>query len=427
MITQRTRSGGTANAAAIAGNAMFIMESSETTSAPAAATHRDIPRMMTRHARSDRLGRPRRRRARGLPGRRRRGIRHRDHHAAARRVGARPARGGAGADGDDVDRQPGADLVVPRRGRPRGRPALRARRRAGDGAGHDALRGRTVGVARTVRRSLPDRVGAVAPSSCHGFLSDALESLPGARRRGRTHLGARGHDRAVEHALLPRLWAAPERVRRDRGRLRDGHAPLARRRARALRAAHLGDLRGGGLARRDDVRRLVDRAPLARPDERSRVPLHHRGAAAPDGLALASVSAVKPDLVDIKVGATAEVSYTVDEGKTAHAMGNRGVHVFATPFVIGMLEDAAGAVMRPHFPPGAGSVGTMVEMKHLAATPVGLKVRAKATLLESDGKRFLFSIEAWDDKEKIAEGRHERFFVPDMEKFLARAMKKSAS
>jgi predicted thioesterase len=131
--------------------------------------------------------------------------------------------------------------------------------------------------------------------------------------------------------------------------------------------------------------------------------------------------------VDIKVGATAEVSYTVDEGKTAHAMGNRGVHVFATPFVIGMLEDAAGAVLRPHFPPGAGSVGTMVEMKHLAATPVGLKVRAKATLLESDGKRFLFSVEAWDDKEKIAEGRHERFFVPDMEKFLARAMKKSAS
>src|SRR5213594_3300604 len=54
MITQRTRSGGTEKAFAIAGNAMFIMESSDTTSAPAAATHRDIPRMMTRHARSDR-------------------------------------------------------------------------------------------------------------------------------------------------------------------------------------------------------------------------------------------------------------------------------------------------------------------------------------------------------------------------------------
>jgi fluoroacetyl-CoA thioesterase len=107
-------------------------------------------------------------------------------------------------------------------------------------------------------------------------------------------------------------------------------------------------------------------------------------------------------------------------------MGNRGVHVFATPYVVGLLEDAAGAVMRPHYPPGGGSVGTMVEMKHLAATPVGMKVRAKATLLESDGKRYLFSVEAWDEKEKIAEGRHERFVVADMERFLARAMKKSA-
>ena len=131
--------------------------------------------------------------------------------------------------------------------------------------------------------------------------------------------------------------------------------------------------------------------------------------------------------MDIGPGATAEVGFTVSEDQTAHAMGNRGVHVFATPFVIGMLEDAAGAVLRPHLPPGGGSVGTMVEMKHLAATPVGMKVRAKATLLESDGKRYLFSVEAWDEKEKIAEGRHERFVVPDMEKFLARAMRKRAS
>ena len=130
--------------------------------------------------------------------------------------------------------------------------------------------------------------------------------------------------------------------------------------------------------------------------------------------------------MDIKPGATAEVGFTVSEDKTAHAMGNRGVHVFATPYVIGLLEDAAGAVLKPHLSPGAGSVGTMVEMKHLAATPVGMKVRARATLLESDGKRYLFTVEAWDEKEKIAEGRHERFVVPDMEKFLARAMKKNA-
>ena len=128
--------------------------------------------------------------------------------------------------------------------------------------------------------------------------------------------------------------------------------------------------------------------------------------------------------MDIAPGATAEVSGIVDADRTADAMGNRGVHVFATPFLIGMLEDAAGSVLRPHLPPGAGTVGTMVEMKHLAATPVGMKVRARARLLESDGKRYLFSVEAWDEQDKIAEGRHERFVVPDMEKFLARAMKK---
>src|SRR5437867_4666017 len=383
MITQRTRSGGTEKAFAIAGNAMFIMESSDTTSAPAAATHRDIPRMMTRHARSDRLGGPRRGRARGLTRRRRRRVRDRDHHASARRVGARPALGGARADGDDGARQPRADLVKPRRGGPCGRPR-------------------------------------------DGFLSHAPALLPGARRGGRARLRARGHHRTAEHPVLPRRRSSPQRVRWYRGGLRDGHAPVARRRARALRTADLGDLRGGRGARRDDVRGLVGRAEAPRPHERSRVSRHHRGPVGRDGLALASLSAVKPDLVDIEIGATAEVGGTVDDSKTAHAMGNRGVHVFATPFVIGMLEDAAGAVMRPHLPPGAGSVGTMVEMKHLAATPVGLTVRARATLLESDGKRYLFSVEAWDDKEKIAEGRHERFFVPDMEKFLARAMKKSA-
>ena len=66
----------------------------------------------------------------------------------------------------------------------------------------------------------------------------------------------------------------------------------------------------------------------------------------------------------------------------------------------------------------------MVEMKHLAATPAGMKARAKATLLETDGRRFLFSVEAWDEKEKIAEGRHERFVIPNLAKFLERAMKK---
>src|SRR2546427_35106 len=76
---------------------------------------------------------------------------------------------------------------------------------------------------------------------------------------------------------------------------------------------------------------------------------------------------------------------------------------------------------------GAGTVGTMVEMRHLAPTPVGMNVRAKATLLETNGKRYLFAVEAWDDKDKIAEGKHERVLVLDMEKFLERAMLKGGA
>jgi predicted thioesterase len=130
--------------------------------------------------------------------------------------------------------------------------------------------------------------------------------------------------------------------------------------------------------------------------------------------------------MDLEPGATAEVTMTVGPDRTAHAMGNHGVHVLATPFVVGLLENAANAVLAPHLPPGAGTVGTMVEMKHLAATPVGMTVRARATLLETDGRRFLFAVEAWDAADKIAEGRHERFVVPDLQKFLARAMRKQA-
>ena len=130
--------------------------------------------------------------------------------------------------------------------------------------------------------------------------------------------------------------------------------------------------------------------------------------------------------VQIAPGTSAEVSCTVTPDRTAEALGNRGVNVFATPFLVGLLEDAAGAVIRPHLPPGASTVGTLVEMRHLAPTPVGLTVRARATLLESDGRRFLFAVEAWDDREKVAEGRHERFIIPSLETFLARALKKTS-
>jgi predicted thioesterase len=129
--------------------------------------------------------------------------------------------------------------------------------------------------------------------------------------------------------------------------------------------------------------------------------------------------------VPAQVGDKGHATLTVTDDRTADALGMRGVKVFATPFLVSLMEDAAGTVMKPHLPPGGSSVGTMVNVKHLAATPVGMTVRAEATLLETDGKRFLFSVEAWDDKEKIGEGRHERFAVADLEKFLGRVMRKA--
>ncbi|HET8577720.1 MAG TPA: thioesterase family protein [Methylomirabilota bacterium] len=129
----------------------------------------------------------------------------------------------------------------------------------------------------------------------------------------------------------------------------------------------------------------------------------------------------------LEPGQSAEVERTVTPDLTADVLGNPGVKVLATPFVVTLLENAAHAVMKPHLPSGGGTVGTMVEMKHLAPTPLGMKVRAKATVLETDGKRCLFQVEAYDEVEKIAEGRHERFIIPNLEKFLDRAMKKGKS
>lgn len=129
--------------------------------------------------------------------------------------------------------------------------------------------------------------------------------------------------------------------------------------------------------------------------------------------------------MDIAPGTTAEITLTVTPDRTADALGNHGVAVLATPFLIGLLETAAHRLMAPVIPPGGGTVGTMVEVRHLAATPVGMSVTAKATLLETNGRRFLCAVEAWDDCEKVAEGRHERFLVRDLPAFLRKTLAKS--
>jgi fluoroacetyl-CoA thioesterase len=129
--------------------------------------------------------------------------------------------------------------------------------------------------------------------------------------------------------------------------------------------------------------------------------------------------------MSLTAGATHEITRTVTADMTADALGNPGVMVFATPCVLTLIENACNEMLQPHLPAGAATVGTAVDMKHLGATPLGMEVRAKATLLETDGRRFVFSVEVSDAKEKVAEAKHERFLVNDLAKFLARAMKKA--
>jgi predicted thioesterase len=121
----------------------------------------------------------------------------------------------------------------------------------------------------------------------------------------------------------------------------------------------------------------------------------------------------------IAPGLVGEVELIVQPADTADALGNRGVHALATPRLVALLELAAIRALEPHLPPGAGTVGTRIDVRHLAATPVGMQARIRATLREVDGRRLVFDIEGEDAAERIVEGTHERFQV-DQARFLAR-------
>jgi fluoroacetyl-CoA thioesterase len=127
------------------------------------------------------------------------------------------------------------------------------------------------------------------------------------------------------------------------------------------------------------------------------------------------------------VGQACERERTVTPELTADHFGNSGVHVFATPALISLLEETAIACVQDNLAPGQGTVGTRIDVQHLAATPVGLVVRSRARLVEIDGRKLVFEVEAEDNRERIATGRHERFIVNSMEKFLNRAAEKLQS
>ena len=125
----------------------------------------------------------------------------------------------------------------------------------------------------------------------------------------------------------------------------------------------------------------------------------------------------------LEPGAKTRVEKTVEQKDTARAVASGLAEVFATPSMIALMENAAYLAVQPMLPEGMSTVGVRIDAKHIAATPVGLKVWAEAVLVETDGRRLTFEIEAFDEKEKIGEARHERFVI-DEQKFMSRAQAK---
>ena len=123
-------------------------------------------------------------------------------------------------------------------------------------------------------------------------------------------------------------------------------------------------------------------------------------------------------------GMTGEVVTMVTYENTAAAIGAGGVEVFGTPMLIALMENASWKAVADALDEGYVTVGTHVNISHLAATPVGQQVRASAELVEIDNRRLVFNVVAYDERQKVGEGQHERTIV-NLERFLARVKAQS--
>jgi len=126
----------------------------------------------------------------------------------------------------------------------------------------------------------------------------------------------------------------------------------------------------------------------------------------------------------LQAGMVFEKTITVTDALSAkHLAGQGGIAVFSTPELVRFVEICALEGMRPFLAEGQETVGTRVDIRHLAATPVGMRVTAKCTLTEVDRRRLGFTFEVHDELDKIGEGAHERFII-DREKQQQRLQEK---
>lgn len=119
------------------------------------------------------------------------------------------------------------------------------------------------------------------------------------------------------------------------------------------------------------------------------------------------------------------VERVVTEEMSALRMGSGELMVLATPCMIAMIEEAAWKSISAELEEGQGSVGTLMDVKHTAPTPMGMKVTCESVLKEVDRRRLVFDVKAYDETGIIGEGIHERFLI-DNEKFQAKAEGKKA-
>lgn len=121
----------------------------------------------------------------------------------------------------------------------------------------------------------------------------------------------------------------------------------------------------------------------------------------------------------MNVGMIGTATVKVTDDNTAKKVGSGLLPVYSTPSMIALLEMAACNAIADSLEEGTSSVGTLINVKHLAATPIGMNVTATATLTEVDGRKLVFDIKVHDETTLIGEGTHERFIVFS-EKFLAK-------
>lgn len=122
---------------------------------------------------------------------------------------------------------------------------------------------------------------------------------------------------------------------------------------------------------------------------------------------------------NLKIGLEKTVETIVTESDTAAKFGSGDIYVYASPMMIGLMENAALKCVDDYLPKGYSTVGINVNVNHLKATPVGMKVTAKAKLNEIKGKKLLFTVEANDENGLIGEGSHVRYIV-NSEEFLSK-------